>query len=167
MFVDDLYSGECSDTPDVMIRSVEYLRIKMILILIGNKRGKGNGKRAVLEFPSDLIPSESTDAIFFSHFNKLAVENIKIRIQIGQEWACSNCKVVSITSINAKQCPACKKNKPVVNGEIVYDSKGKIDFNKTLGTDFDAHRKADMNAAGYCEKCWRKYIQCACEKEKR
>ncbi len=114
----------------------------MILILIGNKKGKGNGKRAILEFSEEFIPSVNTDKIFFEQFNRLADECPKIRIQIGEERACSHCKSVLITKKDTTHCPACKQRRTKNDPDVLL--------------------KYYAHARGLCGECGEVLKNCRC-----
>jgi hypothetical protein len=86
----------------------------MIVILIGSKSGKGNGKKII---------ADSTEAVLAA-FEQL--EHFKvIKIQAGSSWLCEQCDRINVTKFDREHCGFCGRRGRKFNasGEIVYKNK--------------------------------------------
>lgn len=96
----------------------------MLIIITGNRTGKGNGERVIISL-SEPFSASVRDAIE-KVVDKLYHHKV-IRISQGDDWICDNCKRKNITKIDNLQCQFCRRNgRKIVNGERVIKDRGKL-----------------------------------------
>lgn len=78
--------------------------MKTRLIFISSNSLKGSGFKQIFEFDdSEPLPFEA-----FLSFVQSVDRNKRLRINLGDEWACMKCKSINITKSNSMRCGYCK-----------------------------------------------------------
>lgn len=115
-----------------------------MVLIIGNKSGKGNGERIIVDESSAVLNA----VLSLSKHNK-------IRISPADEWICDECKRSNRTKLNQVQCGYCKR----VGRR--FDSGGMRLF-KNKSENIEGMVRDLLIKQGKCPDCGLLLIDCRC-----
>jgi hypothetical protein len=116
-----------------------------LVIIIGNKTGKGNGERIIASDSSAVL-----DAV------QILRNHPRIRICAADEWICDECHRSNRTKLEQTQCGYCRK----IGRK--FDSDGMRVF-KNKSENIESMVRDLLIKQGKCTKCGLVLSKCKCE----